>query len=76
MRALTKMALPFVAAVTSTMLYAEVKLPVWGTANAGEQVTVKINDQEKNATADATGKWKLELDPLKAGGPFKRNNFV
>jgi len=87
MRALTKMALPFVAAVTSTMLYAavklpeifnshmvlqrEVKLPVWGTANAGEQVTVKINDQEKNATADATGKWKLELDPLKAGGPFK-----
>ncbi len=87
MKALAKMALPLIAAVTSTMLYAEVKLPeifnshmvlqrnvklpVWGTANANEQVTVTINGQEKSTAADSAGKWKLELDPMKAGGPFK-----
>ncbi len=87
MKSLAKMALPLIAAMTSTILYADVKLPeifsshmvlqrnakvpVWGTANAGEQVTVKINGQEKNTTANSVGKWELELSPMKAGGPFK-----
>lgn len=45
------------------------KVPVWGTAAPGEEVTVKFRDQEKLTTADAQGKWKVSLDSLKEGGP-------
>jgi len=47
------------------------KAPVWGTADAGEQVTVTICGQTARATADAGGKWEVTLAPLKAGGPFE-----
>jgi sialate O-acetylesterase len=39
-------------------------LPIWGTAGAGEQVTVSFEKQLKHATADASGNWKVILDPL------------
>ncbi len=42
------------------------KVPVWGTADAGEKVTVSIGDSKATATADSDGKWKLSLDSLKA----------
>lgn len=44
-------------------------VPIWGTAAADEKVTVKFRDQTQTATAGADGKWKVELAPLKAGGP-------
>jgi sialate O-acetylesterase len=47
----------------------EQPVPVWGTAEAGRGVTVSVAGQKKTATADASGKWKVVLDPLKAGGP-------
>ena len=47
------------------------KAPVWGTADAGEQVTVTLCGQTAEATADANGKWQATLAPLKAGGPFE-----
>ena len=34
-----------------------------------EEVTVKFRDQEKKATADAKGAWRVELAPLTVGGP-------
>lgn len=37
---------------------------IWGTAVAGEKVTVECAGQTKVATADAAGKWQLTLDPL------------
>ena len=42
------------------------KVPVWGTADAGEQVNVSIGDTKATATAGADGKWQLSLDSLKA----------
>jgi sialate O-acetylesterase len=45
------------------------KAPIWGTAAAGEKVTVKFRDQTKDATADDKGAWRVELTGLKAGGP-------
>lgn len=42
---------------------------VWGTADAGEEITVTIADQTKSAKADDSGKWSVALDPLTAGGP-------
>ena len=44
----------------------DAKLPVWGWADAGEKVTVEFAGQKKTAVADATGKWLVKLDPLKA----------
>ncbi|MEI8062605.1 MAG: sialate O-acetylesterase [Verrucomicrobiota bacterium] len=45
------------------------EVPVWGSANDSEQVTVKFQDQTVAATARA-GRWLVKLKPLKPGGPF------
>lgn len=41
-------------------------VPIWGTANAGEKVTVEFGDQNKTAIAGASGKWEIILDPMSA----------
>ena len=52
------------------VLQRDVPLPVWGWADPDEKVTVTLDDQSKEATADSAGKWSLKLDALKAGGPY------
>ena len=52
------------------VLQREMKVPVWGWADAGEKVTISVCDQTKTTETGADGRWKLELDPLKPGGPF------
>jgi sialate O-acetylesterase len=47
-----------------------VPIPVWGTARAGEKVTVRLNEQEATTTAGKNGKWMVHLPPREAGGPF------
>jgi sialate O-acetylesterase len=47
------------------------QVAIWGTADAGEQVTVSLGEQKQSATADSSGNWKVELAPLKKGGPFE-----
>ncbi|MDX6765237.1 MAG: sialate O-acetylesterase [Candidatus Methylacidiphilales bacterium] len=39
-------------------------VPVWGTADPGENVKVSFAGQEKSATADASGRWRVELGSL------------
>ena len=46
------------------VLQREAKVPVWGTADAGESVTVGFNGQSVTATAGADGKWRVELEPM------------
>jgi sialate O-acetylesterase len=41
-------------------------VPVWGRADADENVTVAFAGQTKNATAAADGKWLVTLDPMSA----------
>jgi sialate O-acetylesterase len=53
------------------VLQADMAAPIFGTAAAGEEVSVEINGQKKSATAGADGKWLVKLDPMKAGGPFE-----
>lgn len=54
----------------NAVLQRGIPVPVWGWADQGEQVTVKIGDQAKTATPDVkTGKWTVKLDPLPVGGP-------
>lgn len=44
--------------------------PIFGTADAGEAVTVAFNGQTQSTTTGTDGKWRVELTDLKAGGPF------
>ena len=39
---------------------------VWGTADAGEQVTVTFAGQTKTTKADAKGAWRVDLDAMSA----------
>jgi sialate O-acetylesterase len=45
-------------------------VPVWGTANDGETVTVEFAGQKQTVVA-ASGKWIVQLKALKEGGPFE-----
>jgi len=47
------------------VLQMEASVPVWGKANAGEEVAVEFAGQRKAAKADANGRWQVKLDPLK-----------
>ncbi len=46
--------------------------PVWGWADAGEQVTVEFAGQKKTAKPDADGKWMVKLDAMKASATGKK----
>ena len=51
----------------------ETAAPVWGTADVGEQVTVTGSwapTVSVSATADADGKWRVDLQTPSAGGPY------
>ena len=66
---------PARAHVTPNPLFADnallqqgMKVPVWGTAEPGEHVTVQFAGQSVSTTADPAGKWLVQLAPMKAGG--------
>ena len=43
-----------------------IKVPVWGSSLPGATVKVSFNGQNKAATADEKGNWRILLDPMKA----------
>jgi sialate O-acetylesterase len=51
------------------VLQRDMPLPVWGTADAGEQVFVVVDGHVEETTADDSGAWRLDLPPMGAGGP-------
>ena len=46
-------------------------IPVWGKADADEVVTIQFNKKQYTVTADAEGKWRIDLPKMKAGGPYQ-----
>jgi sialate O-acetylesterase len=54
----------------NAVLQRGVPLPVTGTADEGEEVTVVFQKQKVSTTAKG-GHWKVVLKPLDAGGPFE-----
>jgi len=61
------------AVISNNMvLQKDIPLPIWGWADAGEEVTVQLGDDVAKATADAAGKWKVTLKAIQvAGGPLE-----
>lgn len=45
-------------------------VPVWGTADSGERVEVRVGDQVVSTVA-RQGKWRVQLQPRPAGGPHQ-----
>lgn len=45
-------------------------VPIWGKANAGEQIVVSWQKKQYTATANADGRWRIDLPKMKAGGPY------
>ncbi|MEO7414968.1 MAG: sialate O-acetylesterase [Opitutaceae bacterium] len=66
-----KLASPF---TSHMVLQREMPVPVWGTAAAGESVTVEFAGQKKSGTAGADGKWRINLDSLATSAEAR--NFV
>ena len=82
-----KLVFIFVALLCASMMEAKVTLPqlfqsgmvlqrgkvipVWGKADAGEVVTIQFNKKQYTVTADAEGKWRIDLPKMKAGGPYQ-----
>lgn len=60
-RADVKLASPF---TDHMVLQRDLPVPVWGWADAGEQVTVSFAGQKKSATTGVDGKWRIDLAPL------------
>lgn len=46
-------------------------VPVWGMADAGEQVKVFFKNKVYETTADDAGRWQVMLPKQKAGGPYE-----
>ena len=59
--AAVKLGSPFVA---HAVLQRDKPIPVWGTADAGADVTVTLGDRHATAKADADGKWSVSLDAM------------
>ncbi|MFB9077808.1 sialate O-acetylesterase [Flavobacterium procerum] len=53
------------------VLQRDKQIPIWGFADANESVEVHFNKQIKKTTADKNGKWTVNLNAEKAGGPFE-----
>lgn len=54
----------------SIVLQRDTKINVWGWASKGEKVTVKFNGKTYKITTGDDEKWKLQLAPTPAGGPY------
>lgn len=52
------------------VLQRDLPVPVWGFAEPGEQVTVSFDDHQVSAATDASGRWRVDLPAMTAGGPF------
>ena len=50
----------------NAVIQRETEVPVWGTAAAGEKITVTFAGQKQSAVADAVGNWEVRLSALPA----------
>lgn len=46
-------------------------VPVWGSAEPGERITVSVAGRSASAVTGEDGRWRVSLAPLTAGGPYE-----
>ncbi len=52
------------------VLQRDSQIPIWGWADANENIVVTFNGKIYKTKTSAEGKWKVELRKMKAGGPY------
>lgn len=52
------------------VLQRDADLKIWGWADAGEKVTVRLQGNYYETEADKDGNWEVTLPPQQAGGPY------
>lgn len=52
------------------VLQRDTDLKIWGWADAGEKVTVRLQGNYYETEADKNGNWEVTLPPQQAGGPY------
>src|SRR6476619_7515908 len=57
------------------VLQRDMKCPIWGTADPGEEISWVLGMEQggsggRGDRAGQDGKWRIDLPPLKAGGPY------
>jgi sialate O-acetylesterase len=70
-----EISLPLVFA-DNMVLQRDKPLPVWGTAGAGDKVSVRFAGQSKTTTADSAGNWKVVLAALPASADPRTLSIV
>ena len=55
----------------NAILQRETEIPLWGWDAVGSEVTILFNGKTYPTETDTLGKWKVELPPTVAGGPFE-----
>src|SRR6266852_2736128 len=46
------------------------EIHIWGSADAGEKITVTLVGNASSVRTDSAGHWSVHLPPMPAGGPF------
>ena len=54
----------------SMILQRDAPIKIWGWAHQKEKIKITFNNKVYNTIADSTGKWKITLQLMQAGGPF------
>ena len=54
----------------SMVLQRGMAIPIWGWADKNEKIFISFNNQHKQTKAGGDGRWKVNLDPEKEGGPY------
>ena len=57
------------------VLQRETPLKVWGTADAGEKISLELGPRSFSTTSDENGDWHIDLPPLKADGGKSHKGF-
>jgi sialate O-acetylesterase len=54
----------------SMILQRDAKINIWGWASKNEKVSIKFNGKNYKTKTSDDGKWKMQLPPMNAGGPY------
>src|SRR6187399_1462368 len=54
----------------SMILQRDTKINIWGWAAKNEKINIKFNSKSYKTTTGSDGKWLIQLQPMKGGGPY------
>ena len=54
----------------SMILQRDTRINIWGWAAKNEKINIKFNNKSYKTTTGSDGKWLIQLQPMKGGGPY------